>query len=323
MSTETKFLGTEKLEDLFSEYVEAALDALNVTIHETSTDTSEADDVEHIRDFPVAPDINHHDGERAGKDIRRLYDTREATAGEVPRESEYVTTRVRYGSLSGRRRQLVIGWNTLPTTREIRLAETLIDAEYDPSGVQHSAGVGEEILAAIFGRNPHEHDLWVSSDELAAAIIDQSRSGLSTTQIEIDGEVESSYEGDSYRNVHDTHEVDDADRPALSSIWTASTGHVWVTVERWNTGYCESESKVFIRSLQMDEPHKIDLDRGESNLHLSGTFEYGGEELDVSVEIICVPELPDPRNMWEFPANHSLRPITSDAADELTGGSEG
>lgn len=323
-NAERNWIDVDQMEALFDEYVEQAVESLGVTAAVKTSDRGFDPDEghyvsakygrgEHVRDLPITESFENFDEtSRVRAEKRTLYDVRNVDEGDLAADSEYVTERARHiGVNSGRHAYLQLGWDKMPTTREIRIAEHLLDADYEDSDRHLPTSVRKTILTEILGHRPldrDDHDLWVGIRESMTKDIKEMRAGLTAIKVSIDGDSKARYDG------FDEAEPDDSE---MESIWTASGySHTYVTVENWEAEDRQYgwDTKAYLGSWthtdDEDEIYQIDL-RNTARGSLMGTVDADGEEVEVNVEWVGIPELPDPADVLDVCENEqNVRPVT-------------
>lgn len=323
--TEPDRIEPAEMESLFDMYIDTAVKNLGVTGAVKTTDRydSEKEELvrgqfshgERIRELPLSETYKHKEGGHGPiAETRGLFDVRTDNHGDgLAAESEYVTERATHiGFNTGRFTHLQIGWKMIPTPREIRIAERLLDAEYDNDSFQQPTSVANAILREIFGSRPisrDEDDLWRSFENSRTSDTRVIRSGLTAFPIHTELDGRPSFIPLTGQRV---------DRQGLKSIWTVrGYGGAYVTVERWEDEDTSWGRKTCAKiSTQGGEIYEIDTD-GEATGALKGVVEKDGEEIEIEVECIGIPELPDPADVIDR-CKQDKGPIpVTDEADKI------
>lgn len=319
-----EFISPEAFAELVLEYRDEMLKSLGVIGVSTGQNHSPG---EKIRRMPVEQEGRHHRRDAVGGD-RLLMDVRDygddtddaEDAVAAHEDAKFATVRETTGHAaiysSG---TTTLVWSTMPTPREVRIAEYL--ESFDARDIDTSGSVGvdwaaEEIVIQLFPRAT-KHDgarLWLTDDETGVENVQAIEECVTALRLDPDREY---HDPVRYRD-----EFGDDEPDTLKYRLSVP----YLTVEKHYDSDADWESASWHRVYAGDPLAEVD----GAGIDAMGYVTFSGElpaddgpfsddeprELEIDTELLTIPEMIPPEDVLDLPVPEPVRPETDETEDD-------
>ncbi|WP_336328728.1 hypothetical protein [Halovenus sp. HT40] len=309
------FISQEEFAELAAEYRDELLKSLGVLGHQRSPSHSAPG--EKLRDYPVEAPVGHrgtHEsvGQRILTDVTDYDDDLDIPASN---DIQYMTIRTTTGlSAIYSSATIGLGWETVPTPREVRLAEYLValdESDLSPNDYKVSReGAADMLIETLFPRDItfDQDGLWISNEETAVSNVYSIKDCVSmVTQTH----------GETTSRLQRVHGTDDF-------------GDETDVFSRWEFGNVVSD-KVVVESYtgpdhttpSPDRRHRVyvyDPSEGSWQKQDESTTTVNGwgyvETESAETELYTIPEFATPEDVLDLPRKTPENPHADGDADE-------